>query len=114
ELRDLPQVKLTRWGLASLVAMAAWWLPEWNAMSSGRLVLASAVVVFGVIGISIVLLTGWAGQVSLGQMGFAGTGAAVGAVATGRWGLDLSAALPLAAVAGAAVALVVGLPALRA
>jgi branched-chain amino acid transport system permease protein len=102
ELRDLPQVQL-----------AAWWLPEWGVMSSGRLVLASAVVVFAVIGISIVLLTGWAGQVSLGQMGFVGTGAAVGAVATGRWGLDLSAALPLAATAGAAVALVVGLPALR-
>lgn len=113
ELRNLPQVKLLRRGLPAAVALAAWWLPSWSVMSSGRLVLASAVVVFAAIGISIVLLTGWAGQVSLGQMGFVGTGAAVGAVATGRWGLDLSAALPLASVAGAAVALVVGLPALR-
>jgi branched-chain amino acid transport system permease protein len=113
ELRDLPRVHLARWGLPAVVVLGAWLLPEWDVMSSGRLVQASAVVVFAVVGISIVVLTGWAGQVSLGQMGFVGTGAAVGAVATGSWGLDLSAAVPLAAVAGAAVALVVGLPALR-
>ena len=59
------------------------------------------------------MLTGWAGQVSLGQMGFVGLGAAIGGVATSEWGLDLSLALLVAGFAGAVAALVVGLPALR-
>jgi branched-chain amino acid transport system permease protein len=113
ELRRLRPIPQLRWGLMAVVAVAAWSVPAWGFMDSGRLVLASAVAVFAVVGISIVVLTGWAGQVSLGQMGFVGTGAAVGALATGEWGLDLSAAVPLAAGAGALVALVVGLPALR-
>jgi branched-chain amino acid transport system permease protein len=71
------------------------------------------VLVYAMVGISVILLTGWAGQVSLGQMGFVGVGAAVGAVATREWGLDLSVALVVSGTAGALVALVVGLPALR-
>lgn len=112
-LRSIPQVVLSRWGVIGLLGAAAWALPALGFMDSGRLLLASAVLVFGVIGISLVLLTGWAGQVSLGQMGLVGVGAAVGAVATGDWGLDLSAAVPVAALAGSAVAVLVGLPALR-
>jgi branched-chain amino acid transport system permease protein len=60
-----------------------------------------------------VILTGWAGQVSLGQIGFFGIGAAVGGTITQRWGWDLSIALVGAGLAGAVSALVIGLPALR-
>jgi len=63
--------------------------------------------------LSLTVLTGWAGQVSLGQMGFVAIGAAFGAVVTDEWGWDLALALPVVGLAGAAVAVVVGLPALR-
>ena len=59
------------------------------------------------------ILTGWAGQVSLGQMGFVAIGGALGAKATTDWGLDLALVIPLIGFAGALVAVVVGLPALR-
>ena len=68
---------------------------------------------FVLVAASLVVLTGWAGQVSLGQMSFVAVGAAMGAQATGGWGLDLSLALLLSGTAGALVAVVVGLPALR-
>ena len=50
---------------------------------------AAALVLFCMITMSVVVLTGWAGQVSLGQMMFVGFGAAVGAYATQTWHLDL-------------------------
>ena len=42
-------------------------------------------------GISLVVLTGWAGQVSLGQMAFVGIGAAVGGALTANQGWDIGA-----------------------
>jgi branched-chain amino acid transport system permease protein len=58
---------------------------------------------------SLLLLTGWAGLVSLGQFGFA----AVGAWTAASSGLPFLVSVPLGAVAGAVVAVLVGLPALR-
>ncbi len=66
-----------------------------------------------IVGCSIVVLTGWSGQVSLGQMSFAAVGATVGAVALLDWHWDLSLALLLAGAASAAAAAVVGIPTLR-
>jgi len=60
-----------------------------------------------------VVLTGWAGQVSLGQMTFVGVGAAIGAWCTVNKGWDPLVAMVAAAVVGALVAVLVGLPALR-
>jgi branched-chain amino acid transport system permease protein len=111
ELRSLPEVRAVRWGGAALVGIVALALPWW--LGVGDQLKATAAVVFVIITMSVVVLTGWAGQVSLGQMSFAAFGAAVGAYATQHWNLDLSLTLLLAGVVGAAVALVVGLPALR-
>ena len=47
-------------------------------------------IAFAIIGMSLVVLTGWAGQISLGQMGIVGVGAAVSATCTSRWNVDLS------------------------
>jgi branched-chain amino acid transport system permease protein len=60
-----------------------------------------------------VVLTGWAGQVSLGQMAFVGVGAAVGGALTSHRGWDLALAAAVAGVAGGLAAVVVGYPALR-
>jgi branched-chain amino acid transport system permease protein len=82
-------------------------------LDSGGQLKAATVVVFAIIGISLVVLTGWAGQVSLGQMGFVAVGAAVGPWITNTHRLDFSVGLIGAGVAGAIAALLVGLPALR-
>ena len=100
-----------RWGGAVLVAAIVLWLPTWLSPSDS--LLASSVGIYGIVGLSLLVLTGWAGQVSLGQMGFVGLGAAIGGVATSQWGLDLSLALLVSGLAGAVAAVVVGLPALR-
>ena len=109
--RDLTEVRVGT-PVAALVAFAAaCTLPLW--MGPGELIRASALVVLAIVGCSIVVLTGWSGQVSLGQMSFAAVGATVGAVALMDWHWDLSLALLLAGAAAAAVAVVVGLPTLR-
>jgi len=111
ELRGLLPVRLARIGLPLVLVAAAAALPL--LLGPGDLVKARTVAAFALVALSVVVLTGWAGQVSLGQMSFAGVGGVVGAVATQSWHLDLSLALILAGLAGAAAAVVIGLPALR-
>ena len=111
ELRGLTEVRAVRAGVVAVVALAVLALP--HLLGTAASLRASAVIVYATIALSVVVLTGWAGQVSLGQVGFVAIGGAVAAVATGEWGLDLSLALLVAGVVGGAVAVIVGLPALR-
>ncbi len=110
-LRDLTEVRVGTPALALVAFAAACTLPLW--MGPGELIRTSSLVVLAIVGCSIVVLSGWSGQVSLGQMSFAAVGAAVGAVALLDWHWDLSLALLLAGAAAAAVAVVVGIPTLR-
>lgn len=107
----LPEVRWARWAGLALVAAAVLVAP--HRLSPSDSLLASSIGIYALVGLSLLVLTGWAGQVSLGQMGFVGLGAAVGGLATSQWGLDLSLALLLSGVAGALAAVAVGLPALR-
>jgi branched-chain amino acid transport system permease protein len=111
ELAQLGVVRAARYSIGFALAAAAVVLP--HLLSVDRSLKASAVGIYAILGLSIVVLTGWAGQVSLGQIAFFAIGATVGAKATAEWGFDLSLALLLSAVVGAVVALCVGLPALR-
>ena len=111
ELARLPEVRLGRVLIAGLLALVAAY-PVLR-MTVGDQPKATTVVIFAIIGISVVVLTGWAGQVSLGQLGFAAIGGGVSAVSTVEWGLDLSIGLLAGGLVGALVAVVVGLPALR-
>jgi ABC-type branched-subunit amino acid transport system permease subunit len=79
-------------------------------VSPGRSFLIARVCIFAVIALSLTVLTGWAGQVSLGQFGLVAVGAIV-AARLADWNLVLL--LPLAGVIAALVAVLVGLPALR-
>ena len=110
-LRDLTEVRVGA-PVAGLVAFAAvCTLPLW--MGPGELIRGSELVVLAIVGCSIVVLTGWSGQVSLGQMSFAAVGATVSALALLDWHWDLSLALLLAGAAAAVVAVAVGIPTLR-
>ena len=111
ELRHLPEVRAARWIGAVVLAAVAIGLP--NVLSVDRSLKASAVLIYAILGVSLVVLTGWAGQVSLGQVAFFALGAALGGKATSAWHLDLILACLLAAATGALAAVVVGLPALR-
>ncbi len=71
------------------------------------------ILILAMIGVSLVVLTGWAGQISLGQFGFAGVGAAVAAFLIVKHDWNVLLALFVAGLMGAAVAAIVGLPALR-
>ena len=111
ELRSLPEVRWAVRGLQALFVLALVALPA--VLSEGRVNLAAVVVIFAMVGVSLVILTGWAGQVSLGQVGFVGIGAAVGGYLSATRGWDLSLALVGAGLAGAVSAMVIGIPALR-
>lgn len=111
ELAVLPEV---RWGstIARLSVLAfALSLPLWTSPSQQQL--AAVVVIYAMVGTSIVLLTGWAGQISLGHWALVGLGGTAAATLYGRHGWDFFAALPAGAAVAAAAALVIGLPALR-
>jgi len=109
--KDLVEVRVGTPVAGVVVFAAVCTLPLW--MGAGEVVRASELVALAVVGCSIVVLTGWSGQVSLGQMSFAAVGAAVSTVALLDWHWDLSLALLAAGVAAAAAAVVVGLPTLR-
>lgn len=96
---------------SSLVGAAALALVLPAFLDNSHTFLFSRIYVFAVIAVSLTVLTGWAGQLSLGHFAFV----AVGAVVTAR--LAGHVALPLifieAGVISAALAVVVGIPALR-
>jgi branched-chain amino acid transport system permease protein len=111
ELVRLPEVRYLRWLIGAVLVGALLALPLW--LSESKINLAAVIVIFGIVGISLVVLTGWAGQVSLGQMAFAGIGAAVGGALTADQGWDIGLALIVGGLVGAAIAVVVGYPAIR-
>jgi len=112
ELRHLPEVRGVRYGLALVIGVGVLTLPLW--LSASRLFIATETLIFGIVAVSLVLLTGWAGHVSLGQMAFAAIGGAAGGWVTQSQGLDLAFGLLLGGITGAVVAVVIGIPAVRA
>lgn len=80
----------------------------------GALLIGTAVC-YAAAGLSLNLLMGYAGQISLGHFSLLGVGAFTSGILTGpyRLGLPFVVSIPLSALAGAAVALLIGLPALR-
>jgi branched-chain amino acid transport system permease protein len=111
EVRTAPRVRLLRYGSTLMVAVVVVVAPAF--MGTNGQLKAGVVAAFALVGVSIVVLTGWAGQVSLGQMAFVGAGAAVGAVGMSEHGWDPFVALLVGGATGAVVAVLVGLPALR-
>ncbi len=110
-LARLPEVRLGR--LAGALVLAVVVLAGPLLLGTNGQLKAGVVLVFAIVGSSIVVLAGWAGQVSLGQMAFVGAGASVGAWAMVERGWDPVVTMLVAGAVGAVVAVLVGLPALR-
>ena len=113
ELATVPIVRLTRLGLIGLGIAAVVVFPF--VVSTGPQVLAGVVALNTIAVLSLVILTGWAGQVSLGQFAFVTIGAVVAGGLSGKFNVPggFFVAVPLATLVTAGVATIVGIPALR-
>ena len=111
ELSRLPEIKLVRFGALALLTIGLLLLPHWVETDTSLKI--SLVFIYVLTVSSIVVVTGWAGQVSLAQVAFMAVGAVAGAKASNDWGFDLTLALLFAGVVGVLTAVLVGLPALR-
>lgn len=111
ELAKLPEV---RWSfrilklglLAFAVSLPLWAGPTDEAAFT-------LVYVYSMVAVSLLILTGWAGHISLGQFALVGFGAATTSVLYGRHGWDITLAILAGSIVAAGVALIIGLPALR-
>ena len=79
----------------------------------GQLSLGLVIVAYMVIGLGLLVISGWAGLVSLGQLGVAAVGGYVATIAGASWHVPMPLALLLGGLASAVVAPLVGLPAVR-
>jgi branched-chain amino acid transport system permease protein len=111
EMRHLPEVRWARGVLYGLVAVAAVAAPFVYGPSTTTTL--SLTLVWAMVGVSLVVLTGWGGHISLGQFAIVGTGAVTAANLVTKLHADLFVALLVSGIVGGAVALLVGLPALR-
>ena len=94
--------------LAALIAVTPFFFPSGYYYRVGALIFVNGLAVTG-----IVILTGYAGQISLGHPGFAGIGGYACALAPTHLGLHPSLAVVLGAVISGVLAYLVGRPILR-
>lgn len=80
--------------------------------AGSQIFLFSRVVLFAMVALSVTVLTGWAGQLSLGQVAFVGLGSMITASLVAR-GMPFGVAVCYAVVGGVIASVLVGFPALR-
>lgn len=110
-LRSLPEVRAAGVVFGVVLTGLALSLPA--LLSPARLDEVSVGLVFGMAGLSLVVLSGWAGTVSLGQFALVGIGSIVAGDLMMHLDLDFFLSMVLAGLAGAVAAVILGLPALR-
>ncbi|MBI2710876.1 MAG: ATP-binding cassette domain-containing protein [Actinobacteria bacterium] len=110
-LAKLPEVRMARVALAAVVAAAVVLIPVVGTASQVNT--ATIAVVYAMTALSLVVLTGWGGAVSLGQIALVGVGGVVTANLISGWNLDFFVTIALSALAAGLVAAVIGIPALR-
>ena len=110
-LRGLKEVRRTRVVGVVLLALAVLGIPL--VVSDPHRGLLAYVAIYCIVAASLVVLTGWSGQISLGQFAFVGLGAGTTGSLMVHLHTDLFLALVLSALVGGVAAILVGLPALR-
>lgn len=111
ELRDVAGIRWARRVMVGVLVVAVLVYPF--VVGVGSVILGGVIAVNAILGLSMLILTGWAGQVSLGQYGFAAIGGVVSAALTSTVGMPFWVAVPIAVVVTAGVAALIGIPALR-
>lgn len=118
EYRPIPKEMLAIPGLRAVkfsgivIGLLTLLLFPW-AVSSGASNLAGYVFIVAISMLSLVVLTGWAGQVSLGQWGLVAVAAVLGGAATSRMGISFWIAIIIVPVLVGGMAFLLGIPALR-
>jgi branched-chain amino acid transport system permease protein len=111
ELLEVGGLRRWRWVLVGVVGILVLTFPFMT--TSDVVNRGSFAAILAIVFVSLVVLTGWAGQVSLGQFGLVAIGALTAGAITSRAGLSFWLAVPIAGIVTAVVALAIGLPALR-
>jgi branched-chain amino acid transport system permease protein len=111
ELAGRPEVRWARRVLVVLGAALVLAMPK--LVGEARTDLATFLAAYLIIALSLLVLAGWAGQISLGQFAFVGVGSATSAWMTLHWHVDILVGMLVAGVLGAIVAVAIGIPALR-
>jgi len=102
---------LGRWQLAAIAVLAFVVLPL--VADAYVLRVATIIAIFAILGVSLTLVAGTAGIMSIGQAGFFAIGAYASAILVKDHGWPFWAALPLAGVLGAACAVILISPVLK-
>ena len=110
-LRRLPEVIAGRALIGAAIAAVLIATPL--LAGPGTTLEFTVAIIFGIVAVSLVCLSGWSGNISLGQFAFAGIGGVIAGDLIEKSNLDFFVALLCAAVGGAVLAILVGLPALR-
>jgi ABC-type branched-subunit amino acid transport system permease subunit len=110
-LQGLRIVRSMNWTMAIVLSAIAAALPLF--LSNSQTFLLTTVVAFAIVGLSVTVLTGYGGQISLGQIAFFGIGAATSYQLTFELYVPFWLSLLLSGLAGALASMVVGIPALR-
>jgi branched-chain amino acid transport system permease protein len=110
-LRTLPIIQWPRRTIAVVVAAALVLVPL--TMAPSTVTTLSFALVWGLVAMSLVVLTGWGGNISLGQFGIVGIGAMAAGNLLHEWNVDLFVGLVVSMLVGAVIAVAIGLPALR-
>ena len=111
ELRGLREVAVARAGLGVVVAAIMIGAPY--VLPRPELPNLVILPIYGIVAVSLVVLTGWAGQISLGQFGLVGAGAAAAGGLVANHNIDFFVALAIGIAAGVIAAVIIGLPAVR-
>ncbi len=111
-LAPVRRLRASAAAVSLLLAVAAPLLPVAGLDTSAKTFLLTLVTVYAMVGLSLCLLTGWGGQVSLGQFALVGVGAFTAARLADQ-GLQFWAIVLVAGLVGTVVAVLVGLPAVR-
>ncbi len=118
KVKPIPARLVHKWWIRNLSVLAIGFMVLLAALvpllvsANSKLLTYSAILAFAICALSVTVITGWSGQLSLGQMALAGLGA-FGAAAFQRTGVPFVLSLLGGALIGGGVAVLVGLGALR-
>jgi len=110
-LRALPGIRRSR--ATVLLAVAALAIVFPFVASAGQVHGGTATLIYVMVAISLLMVTSWLGQINLGQFALVAIGAVVAGGLTSRFGLSFWLAMPVASLVVGAVAVLLGLAALR-
>lgn len=111
ELLEIGAIRTWRYALVGVGLLAILLLP-W-VTSTGVTNEAGVIVITTIVILSLVVLTGWTGQISLGQYAFLAVAAVVGGALTSEVGVPFWVALVVVPFMTAAFTTLIGVPALR-